>query len=147
MVPKYMVTDTDSAKDKLGRPPMETEGKKPLEEIVANMGRYAFNPEILLKPFNRKVKLWLFLTIIACLGVFFYYLWTADFISPALDMLHSDEVVVTAIVHGDDKATAVISGSVVHEGDVVNGYTVVKIQKEKVELEKNGRRLTKQVYK
>jgi hypothetical protein len=54
---------------------------------------------------------------------------------------------VTAILYSEDKPSAVIGNQIVHEGDIVQGLNVVKIYKNKVEFEKNGRRWTQSVEK
>ena len=94
------------------------------------------------------MKFWYFLITVMILGAVGYYLWTAGLISPALDFLptSTNKVVVTAIVYGEENASAVVSGSVVHEGDIVEGFKVVKIYEDKVEFEKKGKSFTKQVY-
>jgi type II secretory pathway component PulC len=40
-----------------------------------------------------------------------------------------------------------VSDRIVREGDMVNGYKVVKIHRDKVEFERNGKIFTKQVNK
>jgi len=47
---------------------------------------------------------------------------------------------VTGIVFSKDKPSAVIGCEVLCEGDITHGVTVVKIFKDKVQFEKNGRR-------
>jgi len=45
---------------------------------------------------------------------------------------------VTGIIHSNDKPSAVIDGSLVHEGDILCGVRIVKISFEKVEFERDG---------
>ncbi len=52
---------------------------------------------------------------------------------------------VTAIIYSEDKPSAVIGNQIVHEGDTLRGINVVKIYKDKVEFEKNGKRWTQAV--
>ncbi|MBN2271877.1 MAG: hypothetical protein JXN61_14765 [Sedimentisphaerales bacterium] len=52
---------------------------------------------------------------------------------------------VTGILFSDDRPAAVIGSQVLYEGDVKEGVTVVKITKEKVQFEKNGRLWTQKV--
>jgi type II secretory pathway component PulC len=48
-------------------------------------------------------------------------------------------------VYSEENASAIVSDRVVHEGDMIDGYKVVKIHRDKVEFEKNGKIFTKQV--
>jgi hypothetical protein len=50
---------------------------------------------------------------------------------------------VTGIVYNRQNRSAIVRGRVVHEGDVVAGYKVVKIYKDKIEFEKNGKTIIK----
>jgi len=47
---------------------------------------------------------------------------------------------VNAVVYSDDKPSAIFGDEIVHEGDTIRGINVVKIYKDGVELEKNGKR-------
>ncbi|MHC4460506.1 MAG: hypothetical protein ACYS30_03655 [Planctomycetota bacterium] len=149
---KHIDTDTDLEKDGLGQSAIEneqqeTETKKPLTELVSKLGMRTFDPEKFISKRNRHVRFWFLLTVIISLSVLLHYLWSTDHMSSAAKLLPIDKVEVTAIVHSDEKVFAVISGNVVYERDVVSGYKVIKIHKDKVELEKNGKRVIKQVYK
>jgi len=57
----------------------------------------------------------------------------------------SGQLIVTGIVYSRDKPSAVIGAQIVHEGDEVSGVTVVKINKDSVKLELNGKRWTQKV--
>ena len=144
MVLRYMVSDTDLVKVEL---------KKPEKEVLQPRRR-AVQPTRKLdqpkrnKPSSKKsVKLRLFLMVIVILGIAVYYLWTADLTSSNLESLptYKKEVVVTSIVYGEQDASAVVSDRIVHEGDMIDGYNVVKIHRDKVEFEKDGESYTKQV--
>ncbi len=52
---------------------------------------------------------------------------------------------VTGILYSEDKPSAVIGNQIVYEGDTLHGINVVKIYKNKVEFEKNGKRWTQPV--
>ena len=56
-----------------------------------------------------------------------------------------EEGLVSGIVFSDDRPAAVVGNQVLYEGDVKNGVTVVKITKEQVQFEKNGRLWTQEV--
>ena len=47
--------------------------------------------------------------------------------------------VVTGIVYGEDKQTALIDREIVHLGNTIHGAKVVKIYRDNVEFEKNGK--------
>jgi len=49
---------------------------------------------------------------------------------------------VSGILYSEDKPSAVIDNQVVYEGDAFNGIKVVRIYKDRVECEKNGKRWT-----
>jgi hypothetical protein len=51
---------------------------------------------------------------------------------------------LTAILYVDEPV-AMVDGVIVREGDTINGAKVVKIYKDKVEFEKNGKKFTKQM--
>jgi thioredoxin 1 len=54
----------------------------------------------------------------------------------------SENMSLTAIVHGDDSRLAIVNSETVREGDVVGDAKVVKILAEKVEFERSGRMWT-----
>jgi len=53
--------------------------------------------------------------------------------------------VVAGILYSADKPSAAVDRKIVHEGDTIHGATVVKIYKDKVEFEKNGKRWEQKV--
>ncbi len=144
MVLKYMVSDTDLAKGDLGQP--ETKVEQPEKKVVSDWRKQTC--KLKERPSSKKsMKFWYFLITVMILGAVGYYIWTADLISPALQFLPTGKkVVVTAIVYGEENASAIVSGSVVHEGDVIEGYKVVKIHRDEVEFERKGKRFTKKIY-
>ena len=58
-----------------------------------------------------------------------------------------DQLVVTGIVFSETNPSAIISGSIVNEGEQVMGVTVVKINKETIEFEKDGKTWTQPVQR
>jgi len=134
-----MVSDTDLGKGKLQKPEKEVpQPKRKDEQPIRN------------RPSSQKsVKLRLFLiAVVVMLGMVVYYIWTAGLISPILESLSiNKEVVVTSIVYSEENASAMVSDRIVYEGDIIDGYKVVKIHRDKVEFEKNGKVFTKQVNK
>ena len=136
MVLRYMVSDTDLVKVEFKKP--EKEVKQPRRKNV--------QPKRNRPSSKKSVKLKLFLMVILILGIAVYYLWTADLTSFDLESLPTNkEVVVTSIVYSEQIASAVVSDRIVHDGDMIDGYKVVKIHRDEVELEKDGESYIKQV--
>ncbi|MCI0498204.1 MAG: hypothetical protein L0Y36_00785 [Planctomycetales bacterium] len=52
---------------------------------------------------------------------------------------------VSGIVYNEARPCAIISDVVYGVGDIVNGYTVVRIDRSQVEFEKNGKTITRQI--
>jgi len=52
---------------------------------------------------------------------------------------------VTGILYSEDRPAAIIGYRIVHEGEVIHDVQVVKIHKDKVEFEKDGRRWTQTI--
>lgn len=153
MVLKYMVTDTDLAKGGLGPPEKEAKqpkarAKEPEKKVVSDWRRGATAPKWSDRSSRRNKTFWFILMAIVVLGAVGYYLWTADLISPALDILPIGriKVTVTAILYDEENASAIVDGIVVREGDIIEGYKVVKIHEDEVEFEKKGKRFTKKIY-
>jgi hypothetical protein len=53
-------------------------------------------------------------------------------------LLNEGEVVLKGIVHGKDKASAIVGMQIVQEGDKIGDITVVKINRSSVEFERKG---------
>jgi hypothetical protein len=123
-----MVSDTDLTKGEVTQP--QREAVQPKESISLP---------------KRRAKFWLLLLANMIVLTFVYYRWTSGkhILIPAF--FPTDKVTVSGIVYNAENPSAIICGKIVREGDEVNGYKVVKIHKEKVELEKNGKYLIKQV--
>jgi hypothetical protein len=54
-------------------------------------------------------------------------------------------LIVKGILYSEDKASAVIGNQIMYEGEQIQGVTVVKISKDSVEFEMNGKRWTQKV--
>jgi len=52
---------------------------------------------------------------------------------------------VKGIVYSKDNPTAIVGTQIVHQGDKVSGTTIVKINEDSVELERNGKKWTQKV--
>jgi len=151
MVLRYMISDTDLVKFELRQPEMEVE--QPRKRAV-QPAREVAQPKRSIPSSKKSVKLSLFLMVIVVLGIVVYYLWTADIISPILEYLPTNKLWakapleqgwLTSIVYSEENASAIVSNRVVYEGDMIDGYKVVKIHRDKVEFEKDGKIFTKQV--
>jgi len=59
--------------------------------------------------------------------------------------VQTEEIAVGGIIWSDDRPLAIIGGEVVAEGEEISGATVVKIEKDSVEFEKDGKRWTQKV--
>lgn len=128
MVLQYMVSDTDLTKGKV---------TQPQREVV--------QPKKSISLPKRRVKFWLLLLASVILLTFIYHRWIPGKYIPTLEFFTADKVIVSGIMYYAENPSAIICGEVVREGDEINGYKVVKIHKEKVELEKNGKYLIKRV--
>ena len=91
---------------------------------------------------SSKFKMQFLLLLLSNVIVFtlVYYLWTG------WDYLTVNRSMVTGIMYNAEKPCAIIYGKVVHEGDTVNGYRVVRIHRTKVELVKGGKVFTRRVH-
>jgi len=58
---------------------------------------------------------------------------------------HSGGTVVSSIAYSKTNAIAFINDQMASEGDVIDGFTVLKIHKNTVEFEKNGKRWNQEV--
>jgi hypothetical protein len=56
-------------------------------------------------------------------------------------------LIIKSIVYSQDNPSAVIDNRIVHEGEKVSGATVIKINKDSVELEMNGKKWTQKVQR
>jgi len=57
------------------------------------------------------------------------------------------ELIVKSILYSEDNPSAVIGNSIVHEGDKIRDVSVIKISKDSVEFEMNGKRWTQKVQR
>ncbi len=55
------------------------------------------------------------------------------------------KLIVKGILYSEDNPSAVIGNSIVHEGETIWGVSVIKISKDSVEFEMNGKRWTQKV--
>lgn len=97
-----------------------------------------------LSPFKRTVLFCLLLIANVTVWALAYNLWTGK--DPRIwKLLPLRRTMVRGILYSDENPCAIVRDEVVQEGDTIKGYKVVKIYRHKVELEKDGKILTKQV--
>jgi len=136
MVLRYMLSDTDLAKGEVLQP--EKEVVHPPKAVVRPIKNIP-------SPQKKRVTFWFILAANVILCGVVYYLWTAGEKPPALEFLAANKVTVTGIIYNVENPSAIVSGEVVHEGDMIDGCRVVKISEAEVEFEKNGKYFTKHV--
>ena len=95
---------------------------------------------------KRKVQFCLLLVANIIVLTLVYNLWASDGGAlPIWELLTTNRSVVTGIMYNPENPCAIIGGEVVHEGETIGGYRVIKIHRDRVELEKNGKRVTEPV--
>lgn len=65
---------------------------------------------------------------------------------PTVDTKKSELLNLGTIVYSHDKPSAVVNGRIVHIGDEVNGVTILKINRDSVEFEKDGEKWIQKVH-
>ena len=65
--------------------------------------------------------------------------------SATTDTVKTSKLVVKGIVYSDDDPSAVVGNRIVHEGDEIMGARVVKINRDSVVFEMDGKEWTQQV--
>ncbi len=65
---------------------------------------------------------------------------------PQVEPTKSKLIEVGAIVFSQDKPSAVVNGHIVHAGEVISGVTVLRIYRDSVEFEKNGKTWFQKVH-
>ncbi len=59
----------------------------------------------------------------------------------------SELINLGSIVYSEDRSSAIVNGRIVHAGDEVSGMTVLKVNKDSVEFEKDGERWVERKHK
>lgn len=108
------------------------------------------------KPKNKvKIAAQFFALLVANIMVLVlvYNIWASERGCPLLERccllrerLMSNNGMVTGIIYNAENPSAIVCGEVVHEGDIVGDYKVVRIYPEKVELNKKGKLMVKEVH-
>ncbi|KPJ65869.1 MAG: hypothetical protein AMJ43_09725 [Coxiella sp. DG_40] len=129
MVLRYTMLDTDWEGQKIVRP--KVDGMQPKRKPL---------------PLKKKIKFWLLLVANLIIYSLVLAFWIDEGKNHILELLTANRGMVSGIIYNADEPCAIVYGEVAHEGDMINGYKVVKIYKDKVELEKDGKSLVKAVH-
>jgi hypothetical protein len=65
--------------------------------------------------------------------------------APQISEPEAEKLIVRSILHSESKPSAVVGTEIVHEGDTISGATIVRILKDGVEFEKDGKRWTQKI--
>lgn len=135
MVLQYMVSDKS----------LESGELAPSENRVAERPVKEPPPKMSIRPATKSLKFWILLLANIIVFAVFYYRWTGNDRLGITDLLTSNRGMLRGILYHDGNPTAIVWGKIVHEGDTIRGYKVVKIYKDKVDFEKDGEILTEPV--
>ena len=152
MVLRYMVSDTDLAKGRTLQPEHRVAESK--GSVVESKGQVGQAKKDVSSP-GRRRQFWLLLVACVVVWTLVYDLWAGEKSSrfwaflmtdiSTTNIFTTDGRVVTGIMYYAEDPSAIVYNKVVHKGDTIKGYKVVKISRREVLLEKNGRTFTKQV--
>jgi hypothetical protein len=129
MVLRYTMLDTDCQGQKIVRPKVDVT-----------------QPKRKPSPLKRRKKLCLLLVANLIIYSVVFTLWIDGGKNHIWELLTANRSMVSGIMYNAEKPCAIVYGEVVDEGDMINGYKVVKIYRDKVELEKDGKSLVKAVH-
>jgi hypothetical protein len=133
-----MISDTDLANGKFLKPKRQPKWRKP------SPGRPQKNEEK-SPPRKRKKGSKLFSLISLIILILLCDFAVRGRRSFAYRQITANRNVVSAITCDNEKPFAIVCGRLAHEGDTINGYKVVKIHPNKVELLKDGKHLVETV--
>jgi hypothetical protein len=137
MVLRYMVSGSDLADSKVVQ-----SRKKPIRVKEKRVSSTTKNFSVPV----RGLGFWFLLVVILAIWGSTYKSVTGRSL-PIWYYLTANKSMVTGIAYNSQNRTAIVRGRVVHEGEVVAGYKVVKIYKDKVEFEKDGKTIIKNLNK
>jgi hypothetical protein len=154
MVFKYMVTDTDLVEGEVCKPQSQE------SQVVQTTETATLPPKKRLSFLPKQVKFCLLVLANVILFSYFYNRfapegfprpWANMSLSgkkmPNLNFITPKKLNVTGIMYYDENPAAIVGEKVVYEGDAVQGCKVVKIYRDKVEFQKNGKHFTKHISK
>jgi len=131
-----MVASADLAE--VAMPEVKEGNGRPEKEVV--------HPEKSVSSSKRKLQFWLLLLSNVIVFTLVYNLWTGRRNNRVWDYLTVNRGMVTGIIYNAENPCAIIYGKVVHQGDTINGYKIVKIHSAEVELQKDGKSVTRRVH-
>ena len=92
---------------------------------------------------NISGTIWFLVVGVLLAAMVVYYVWVAK---GKEEVPESPEPgVVTGITYAEEEPSAIVGYEIVHEGDTIHGVKIVKIYRDKVEVEKDGERWTQGV--
>ena len=80
--------------------------------------------------------------IAAGIGYYYFRPRVKDAVALHRAVVSQKNVALTGILYSEDNPSAIIGGAIVKEGDMIGDVKVVKIRKNIVEFEKNGKKWT-----
>ena len=89
--------------------------------------------------------IWFLVVVVVIAAMIGYYVWTAKENDEVRKLLAPEPTVVTGISYAEEDPSAIVGYDIVREGDMIHGVRVVKIYRDKVEFEKDGKRWTQGV--
>jgi hypothetical protein len=128
MALRYMVSDTILAKGERVQP------AKSMTEGVRRVRR----PRKHIRSPIKGMKFWALLLANVILYAVLCHRWIGDDKSHIVKFFTANRGMLRGIFYHEENPAAIVWGKVVHEGDTIRGYKVVKIHKNKVEFEKEG---------
>ena len=123
----YMISDTELTKVTLS--------KRAKSALTTKRHRYSG---------LQKIALLTLAVVNVILWAFVYEVWPGKE-PPVAGSSHTALGSITGIMYSENKPSAIMHGKEVHQGDVVDGYKVMKIGRREVVFEKDGRVISKQV--
>jgi hypothetical protein len=101
---------------------------------------------VVKSPSASRKRLWFLLLLLANVISWTYLctLWTGTQ-SELLRLLPFNRAMVSGIIYHEENPSAIVWDRVVYQGDTIDGYKVVRISKDEVEFEKDGKTLIKRV--
>lgn len=124
MVLRYMVSDTDLASGK---------AVQPQRQIVQPKEEVAQPKRSISSPPKKRAKFWFLLVANMIVWTVVYYFWAVD------------RGMVGGVIYNTENPSALVRGELVHEGETIDGYKVIKIHRDRVVLEKDGKYVTRWV--
>ena len=137
MVLRYMLSGSDLADSKVVQ-----SKKKPIRDKATRVSSTRKKYSISVKGLG----FWFLLIVVLVIWGSTYKSATGKNL-PIWYYLTANKSMVTGIAYNSQNRTAIVRGRVVREGEVVAGYKVVKIFRDRVEFERDGKTVIKHIKK